>query len=226
MRSAGWTVNEEPFALPQGGVTANVVAVQDGPRPGRHVVVGAHLDTVPGSPGANDNASGVGVLVALARELADETPGVPVVLVAFGAEEYQPSEPRRHHVGSEQYAASYAADVVAALSVDMVAKGDVTCICWLASGPDTLAARLDELAPPAGYAVRAESDFSDHGPFAQRGLPNAVLWTGKDGVYHTSRDTPDRLDLGDLRRAGDLALALVRDLTAVDAGGLRRSRWA
>ncbi|MDQ3932070.1 MAG: M28 family peptidase [Actinomycetota bacterium] len=185
--------------------------------------MGAHHDTVAGSPGANDNASGVGILVALARELGDETPDVPVVLVAFGAEEYQPSEPPRHHVGSEQYAARHTGDVVAALSVDMVANGDVTCICWFPVGPDVLAARLDELAPPAGYAVRAEGDFSDHGPFAQRGLPGAVLWSGRDGVYHTPRDTPDRLDRGDLTRSGELTLAFIRDLSAADAPGLRRS---
>ncbi|MFN2556613.1 MAG: M28 family metallopeptidase [Nitriliruptorales bacterium] len=227
-RAAGWTVDEEPFPLPQGGASANVVAWRGEDdrariRPGRYVVIGAHLDTVEGSPGANDNASGVGVLVALARELADETLEVPVVLVAFGAEEYQPSQPPRHHVGSEQFAARHAGDVIAALSVDMVANGEVTCICWLRGSPDTLAARLHTLAPQAGFAVRSEGDFSDHGPFAARLLPAAVLWTGKDGVYHTPRDTVDLLEVEDLRRAGDLTLAFLRSLAAADSGGLRRS---
>ena len=46
-----------------------------------YVVVGAHYDTVPGSPGADDNASGVAVLIELARL------GLPVRCVAFANEE-------------------------------------------------------------------------------------------------------------------------------------------
>jgi hypothetical protein len=50
-------------------------------------VVGAHYDTVPGSPGADDNASGVAVLLELARRARDWHPAVPLLLVAFANEE-------------------------------------------------------------------------------------------------------------------------------------------
>ncbi|MBW3576415.1 MAG: M28 family peptidase [Actinobacteria bacterium] len=221
---AGWSVVEEPFPLPQGGVTANVVAWRDlDPRGGAHVVVGGHHDTVAGSPGANDNASGVGVLLAVARELADEETGVPVVLVAFGAEEYQPSEPRQHHLGSDRYAAGHADRVVAALSVDMVGNGDVTCICWSDVGPATLAQRLQHVAAETGltgYEVQTRGDISDHGPFARRRVPAALLWTFLDEVYHSPRDTPEHLRPTDLRRAGDLTLSFLRSLGPQDANGL------
>jgi Zn-dependent M28 family amino/carboxypeptidase len=49
------------------------------------IVVGAHYDTVPGSPGADDNASGVAVLLELAQMLAGE--GLPIRFVAFANEE-------------------------------------------------------------------------------------------------------------------------------------------
>ena len=49
------------------------------------IVVGAHYDTVPGSPGADDNASGVAVLIELASLLA--TQGLPIRFVAFANEE-------------------------------------------------------------------------------------------------------------------------------------------
>lgn len=52
------------------------------------VVVGAHYDTVPGSPGADDNATGVAVLLELARQFAGKPPRRPVRLVAFDLEEY------------------------------------------------------------------------------------------------------------------------------------------
>ncbi|MEW6427909.1 MAG: M28 family peptidase [Thermodesulfobacteriota bacterium] len=51
------------------------------------VVVGAHYDTVEGCPGANDNASGVAVLLELARLFAGAAPGRTVRLVAFANEE-------------------------------------------------------------------------------------------------------------------------------------------
>ena len=69
---AGYAARLEPFPLPGGGESANVVALP--PRPGfdpardRHLLIGAHYDTVPGSPGANDNASGVAVLLEIARQ--------------------------------------------------------------------------------------------------------------------------------------------------------------
>ena len=57
-------------------------------RGGREIVViGAHYDTVPGSPGADDNASGVAALLAMARRFAPEKPARTVRFVAFTNEE-------------------------------------------------------------------------------------------------------------------------------------------
>ena len=78
-------------------------------RPGT-VVVGAHYDTkdaIPGFVGANDGASGVAVLLELARTLPRPLPGPSVQLVAFDAEEargdrdFEPDGTR----GSRQYVA-------------------------------------------------------------------------------------------------------------------------
>lgn len=223
---AGWTVIEESFELPQGGSTANVIAVRDpADLDGPHVVIGGHLDTRNQSPGANDNASGIGVLLAAAEALATDLP-IPVVLVGFGAEEFQPSEPRRHHIGSEDYATRRGEDVIAALVVDMVGNGPGTCICWYDAGPRTLADRLEAVAEQDGldlFRVEARGDISDHGPFARRGVPAAFLWTYEDGRYHTAADTPEHLEVDDLQRAGDLVLAFVQSLTDADLAGLRGS---
>lgn len=224
---AGWSVAQEQFPLPQGGRSANVVAWRGGPQPPYdvpHVVVGGHLDTVAGSPGANDNASGVGVVLAAAEALGPELlPALPVVLVAFGAEERQPAPGRPHHVGSEAYAAAYAENVVAMVSVDMVGNGERTCICWYAAGPGTLADRLLAVARDAGidavYVVRP-GDISDHGPFARRGVPAAFLWTGIDARYHSPSDTAEHVRPADLARAGTLVLAFLSDLARADATDL------
>lgn len=62
------------------------------------IVIGAHYDTVPGTPGADDNATGVAVLLELAAELAARPLKYPVQLVAFDMEEYG-------YFGSKHYAA-------------------------------------------------------------------------------------------------------------------------
>lgn len=67
------------------------------------VLVGAHFDTVPGTPGADDNASGVAVLVETARALAGREPGVDVEFVGFNLEEPQGW---RFGVGSAAWAAA------------------------------------------------------------------------------------------------------------------------
>lgn len=52
------------------------------------VLIGAHYDAVPGTPGADDNATGVAVLLELARAFAERVPRSPMRLVAFDLEEY------------------------------------------------------------------------------------------------------------------------------------------
>jgi len=64
------------------------------------IVIGAHYDTVPGSPGADDNTTGVAVLLELARDIASAPLKYPVQLVAFDMEEYG-------YLGSSHHAAKY-----------------------------------------------------------------------------------------------------------------------
>ncbi len=52
------------------------------------ILIGAHYDAVPGTPGADDNATGVAVLLELARIFAAEPVKYPLRLVAFDMEEY------------------------------------------------------------------------------------------------------------------------------------------
>jgi Zn-dependent M28 family amino/carboxypeptidase len=52
------------------------------------ILIGAHYDAVPGTPGADDNATGIAVLLELARMFATEPAKHPLRLVAFDMEEY------------------------------------------------------------------------------------------------------------------------------------------
>ncbi|MCK5478824.1 MAG: M28 family peptidase, partial [Methylococcales bacterium] len=69
-------------------VSENLEVVRPGTkRPGEIILIGAHYDSVRGSPGANDNASGVAALLEIGRALADVSLQRTVRLVAFVNEE-------------------------------------------------------------------------------------------------------------------------------------------
>ena len=82
-RAAGLTVRIQRFPTPR-GPSRNVIGVREGRRDCLRVLM-AHTDSMPSTPGAEDNASGLGVLVALAPRL--RAPRCDVWLVATGAEE-------------------------------------------------------------------------------------------------------------------------------------------
>jgi Zn-dependent M28 family amino/carboxypeptidase len=89
--------------------------------PGEIVVVGAHYDSVLHSPGANDNASGVAGLLALARSLASSIPARTLRFVAFVNEE--PPHFRTEEMGSRAYARrcrDRKENVVAMLSLETI----------------------------------------------------------------------------------------------------------
>ena len=84
LRQFGYAVERQTYPC-YGKTASNLVAEKEGTD--SRIVVGAHYDTVPGSPGADDNASAVAGLLELAR-LLKESPGRRhVSLVAFANEE-------------------------------------------------------------------------------------------------------------------------------------------
>jgi Zn-dependent M28 family amino/carboxypeptidase len=83
----GATVQAQPFAA-RGHTCANLEVVLLGTDPSLPcIVLGAHYDTVPGTPGADDNATGVAALIELVRALAPVSHARTLRLVAFANEE-------------------------------------------------------------------------------------------------------------------------------------------
>lgn len=86
-RSAGLTPERQSFTY-EGNTYFNIIATVPGLSADLNpLVLGAHYDTVAGSPGADDNASGVAALLELARLLKDDRPLRPIILAAFSLEE-------------------------------------------------------------------------------------------------------------------------------------------
>jgi Zn-dependent M28 family amino/carboxypeptidase len=83
----GYEVARQTYVA-EGVASSNLeVALPGGPRGAEIVLAGAHYDTVPGSPGADDNASGVAALIEIARALRQMRCARTVKLVAFVNEE-------------------------------------------------------------------------------------------------------------------------------------------
>ena len=105
-----------------GARVSNVIAEVPGTsRADEIVVLGAHYDTVPGSPGANDNASGVAVMLALAATFQDRPQARTLRFVAFANEEHPFF--RTRDMGSQAYVRALQEagdDVRAAISLDGV----------------------------------------------------------------------------------------------------------
>ncbi len=100
LREAGCAVSRQTFEV-EGVTCANIVAELRG-RSDEIVILGAHYDSVDGSPGADDNASGVAALLALARAFATAQPRRTLRFVAFANEE--PPYFRTAQMGSWLYA--------------------------------------------------------------------------------------------------------------------------
>ena len=81
----GYDVSRQTFNA-YGQTVSNLIAETSGARKGA-IVVGAHYDTVPGSPGADDNASGVAGMLELARLCKNDTTGENLIFAAFVNEE-------------------------------------------------------------------------------------------------------------------------------------------
>jgi Zn-dependent M28 family amino/carboxypeptidase len=118
---AGWQTQRQPF---EGGV--NLVAQLGSEQPGDRLILGAHYDTVAPSPGADDNATGLAVLLEIARQVAamPVRPARSLTLAIFDQEE---SGLR----GSRAFAAdnTLGQGVVGAIILDMVGYACTTPGC-------------------------------------------------------------------------------------------------
>lgn len=223
MTALGYRVSTQPFEVPAGnswgvdvnaGTSANVLADSPGldlEQP--HVVVGAHLDTVPQAPGAEDNASGIAVMIELARMAAAQPPGLPVRFIGFGAEEPRGDGDSMHHFGSQHYVRelppAWAAATVGMVSLDRVgvAAGQVP-VCTGGRGTTALRDALVAAAATVRVPVQTcENRSSDHWSFEKAGLPSARLGSVPYDGYHSPGDVPAVVDPAQLDRVGTVVWA-------------------
>ena len=212
---AGWQVKvQESEAM--GHPIQNIVAKRGEGSP--QIILGAHYDTRmfadndpdPANhslpvPGANDGASGVAVLLEVARVLPEDS--VPVWLVFFDAEDNGSIDGWDWMLGSIEFVKNNPVQPRAVVIVDMIGDADLNIYKERNSNSDL----INEIW---GVAQNLELDtvfipdykysmFDDHTPFLRAGIPAIVIIDFDYPYWHTIQDTPDKVSAGSLQAVGE-----------------------
>lgn len=203
-----------PYSAPQTAQALTVVGVLPGQRSdARPLVIGAHYDgmgALPDGtlyPGANKDASGVAVMLDVARVLAESGFRLsrPIYFVAWGAEEQGLASSRFYAeqaiVPPRQMLGLLELDTVgAARSYYLNLEGDkdgleATLLFNLRLAADLLERRVS----PEAYKGN-----NTHAVFRDRGVPSVLLFWPNAEHIHTPLDTPDTLDAYKLATTGEV----------------------
>lgn len=179
------------------------------------VVVGGHFDSVPGAPGANDNASGTANVIELARAMAVDGLDEGLCFAAFGAEE-------SGLYGSKALAARFEEEDELPqfmLNLDVTGIGNgIEVIGSSQAAKDAL--RLVKAAGfPAIASSLGENSGSDHQSFADAGVEVVFLTAGNFDTIHSPQDVSGDIRVETLDRIGDASLLVIKNLLAEVARG-------
>jgi Zn-dependent M28 family amino/carboxypeptidase len=204
----------------RGGTSLNVIAEPNGFDASKpHVVIGAHLDTVAVAPGAEDNASGIAVMLQLAAMVSQQPAVLPVQFIAFGAEEPRGRGDTMHHFGSRQHVADLSRSerraVQAMVSLDRVGvRAGHVPICTATGRGDRLRDALRAAARRADIATRACTNYtSDHWSYAKADVPAVRLGSIPYAGYHSRGDVPSVVDRRQIDRVGRTVWAWLQTLS-------------
>jgi Zn-dependent M28 family amino/carboxypeptidase len=225
----------QPFqATSRRGATVNgvnVLGVIPGTRRGdRYIVVTAHYDHV-GAPdgvihnGADDNASGVATMLALAAELKRRAPEHSVIFVAFDAEE-SGLLGAKHFVEAPPVPLE---SIALNLNFDMTARAETDSKLWVTGTYQHPSFRplLEGIAPVGGISLAFGKDTpqdtgannwveaSDHGAFFRANVPFLYLGVEFHPDYHQPTDDVERVQPAVFQSSTTLAIQSFR---ALDAG--------
>jgi Zn-dependent M28 family amino/carboxypeptidase len=211
----------------------NIIGRFNGATPPEVLAIGAHFDTRPVAdsdpdpakrgdpvPGANDGASGVAVLLEIARALKAQTPPRSVLLIFFDAEDSGLSgAPPPYYgfcLGSEYLAANMGAlRIDKLILLDMIGDADLA----IPKEPNSRNAApqlLDEVfrtASRLGHTafrdVTGPAVIDDHLPFIARGIPAIDLIDFAYPYWHTVSDVPAHCSAASLEQVGETMLEVI-----------------
>ncbi|MBS3753755.1 MAG: M28 family peptidase [Anaerolineales bacterium] len=219
LKESGWEVELQMGEM-MGNPVQNVIAYRQ--QDGDHILLGAHYDTrlyadqdpdpelrKEPVPGANDGASGVAVLLELARVLPKEM-DIPVRLVFFDAEDNGDIPGWDWILGSRMYVEKMETHPRIVLILDMIGDADLNLYYEKTSQREiqeeiwTLGRELgyeEYFIPSPKYAV-----IDDHTPFLNQGIPAVNIIDFDYPYWHTTSDTLDKVSPESLEVVGETVL--------------------
>jgi glutaminyl-peptide cyclotransferase len=223
LNQSGWTAEIEQ-GLVDGQEIQNVIAVRDDET--TRVILGAHYDTRQYAdqdpdlglrnqpvPGANDGASGVAVLLEMARVLPNSTQGV--MLVFFDAEDQGEIDGQAWIRGAtyfveDRLSGPDALQPQAAVIIDMIGDADLQVYYENNSDPQLQQAiwsTASDLGYSSQFIARAKyTMLDDHIPFRNAGIPAVDIIDFDYPYWHTTADTADKVSADSLAAVGNTLL--------------------
>lgn len=191
----------------------NVIAVyesNDNPN-GKFVVVGAHYDGVD-TPAANDNVSGIAVILEMAAALVEHEIKLPfdVRFIAFGSEEIG-------LVGSKAYVERMSGaelkNIIAMINYDMVGVGESFVLFTVEETDNSQLLKAGrKILRDMGYSPFEDfTQRSDHASFTYAGVQAMDLQTIPAEYYHTDEDTIEKIKPFLLTDACKLGMGILMD---------------
>jgi len=202
-KAIGYSPETQSFTADAGNqsiTSANVVAVKNGSS-SQEILVGAHYDSSDAGLGADDNASGVAVMLEVAKLVQSAQTPYTIRFIAFGAEE---SGLLGSYAYLNQMSQQEFENIIAMIDLDSLVAGDIAYVYsdegkqsvvrdwaleWaLGNGFNLQTVRNVDLTDPA-----SGKGSSDYAPFRDAGIPYAYFqttnWTLGDQKGHTQVDT-------------------------------------
>jgi glutaminyl-peptide cyclotransferase len=237
LRASADDLSLQRFSLPVREETlplTNLVATFN-PEGKPHLLLCAHWDSRPTADcdpdptnrskpilGANDGASGVAVLLEIARALKARPPRQRVTVVFFDGEDYGPDLDAMF-LGSRHFAATYQGPPVAwGVLLDMVGDCDLRLppehrsLVELPQVVDRIWGAADRAGCAAFVREPGPSVLDDHVILIERGIPCIDVIDFDYPYWHTAADTPDKCSPASLGQVGRaLLLALAEDEAAL-----------
>jgi glutaminyl-peptide cyclotransferase len=225
LTQAGWSVEFQSFIYQR--VQARNVIGRANVGKGPVIILGAHYDTRRWAdqdpvhprdpvPGADDGASGVAVLLELARVVNFGKVNHEIWLAFFDAEDDGEINGWDWIVGSTYMANHLSVQPQAMILVDMI--GDTNQDIYLDGNSDpTLSQKVWKVAAQLGYgdhfiAQVKYTMIDDHIPFAQRGIPSVDIIDFDYPYWHTVADTADKVSPDSLERVGQTLQVLLETM--------------
>ena len=177
LKKLGLQVKRQKFST-----GTNIIGIQKGKK-SEVIIIGCHYDSVRGTPGADDNASGCAMTLALARSLSKKKLVHTIKYIFFDNEE-------SGMVGSRYYANNMKDKCIFMVNFDMV--GNLRIKSFIPS--DVFPGLFKKFPWAKQISFRQGAGPSDHAPFQRKGIPFVWIFTGTHNRYHKSTDTPESLN--------------------------------